>query len=903
MTEDHTSDSGDTLAGDVPAPEPRVSVVIICFNDEARLLEAIASAQEQSLADIEIIVVDHGSTDASVAVAEAAAERDPRIRVVALPDNDGKPGRPINAGIAAAQAPWVTVFGSDDLLRPRACEHFLRTAEETGADLVVGSLQRINMETGETTRWMPSVSLRNRVVEDLAQFPEVIRDTTGGGKLYNTAFVREHGLSFPEDIYYQDQVFTLEYYATARRVAVLSYFVLDWRHWPSGRPSVTQRRTTVENLSDRFTANERIDEFLTRENRQDLLVLKQRKFLQHDLSIHVKELADATPEYRQMLVERTTAYTDGFQPEALVGLPLNKSLMLNCLRAGRLTEAEQVATVPYNRIASQWSRTTDGSRLFVSPPGQPTGADPVYEVTRYRLPDIPDRFRSTRAEITTAPEPYGFAVTIVIESPDRPVTRFRGRAELALMDTGRGTRRFVSLRRRRSRRPGTVRFTGRVRYQDLDETFGGEPGPITLLGQFHRDAPDQWSITLHPTEPPGQLTAPGSLWRADVDENDTVLHRAPGPLRQTTRRFRTPTTVPPVSAADVFSLSEARQFLADFEGEPEPDRVFFEAFAGRRIGDGPLQVSQALHRRSRKTRQVWSCNGWSLLDVPEYAIATPHFSREYLTELATAKIWIDNGWLPFRPGGRRKLVQLWHGVPFVRLPEQDRRPRWSAVISSGESFQHWLDAPFSEGFTYQPFGAPRTDPLLSAAAGKRRAELRRSWGLEGRTVVLFSPVLRDGEVSAEYRQPDLQRLAADLGDDFFWIHREHDDDATGRRATGIPDDLRWFAATVSGRIDMSDYLLMADILVSDYASVITDFGLTGRPVVHYVPDRTFAEQTSPGTNIRLAEHAAGPVVGDDGELARVLRQGPVVESPAFAARFAPWDAQLSSELLLEWLGF
>ena len=59
---------GGSDASEGPAPSvggaasaaPQVSVVIICFNDEERLSEAIRSAQDQSLADIEIVIVDHG---------------------------------------------------------------------------------------------------------------------------------------------------------------------------------------------------------------------------------------------------------------------------------------------------------------------------------------------------------------------------------------------------------------------------------------------------------------------------------------------------------------------------------------------------------------------------------------------------------------------------------------------------------------------------------------------------------------------------------------------------------------------------------------------------------------------------------------------------------------------------
>ena len=886
------------------AGEPQVTVVLICFNDAERLPEAIASARDQTLEDIEIVIVDHGSTDGSVAVARAAADVDARIRVIALPDNDGKPGRPINAGMSAARAPWVTVFASDDLLRPKACATMLRTATEYSADIVIGSLNRVNVDTGETTRWMPSVSLRSRVITHVDQLPELIRDTTGGGKLFNTEFVRRNGLSFPEDIFYQDQVFTLEYFARAGTVAITSHFVLDWRHWPSGRPSVTQRKASVENLSDRFTANERIDEFLRSQDRADLLILKQRKFLTHDLSIHVRDLADATSEYRRALVERTRAYVETFPPESIEGLPLNKRLMLNCLLADRLDDAEQVTSSPFNRITATWARISEGDRLYVVPPWLPKQADPVFDVSFARLPSIPTRFRANRSDLSVTTTRSGFRFLLSVASY-APLDRDRTKdSRLVLMDAGLGTRLFVKLRRVRNSE--TPQWRGDVSLRDLDKTFGTTPGPIQLIAQFQRGTPGQWSVTVHPGTDEGDVTGTGWPWRAHIDESEVRLIREP-------QESPTPRPITPGrDLTEVLSLSDARIYLRELGAEPQPGTVFFESFAGRRIADGPLAVSRRLHERKRKARQYWSCSDWSLLDVPDYATPLPRLSIKYLNAMAESQLWIDNGYLIFHGRKGRRFVQLWHGSPVMRLPEKKGRPTWALVASSGDYFADCLlgSVPQDE-LPFLDIGAPRTDPLIAPGAARRRAELRRSWGVDDRTVVFFSPALRPGDVSPDFRTPDLRSIARQLGPEWFWFHREHDDDATGRRSGSIPDDLRWFATGASSRVDVTDYLLMADVLVSDYASVISDYALSGRPVVHYVPDQQFVEDVSPTTYFSLSERSAGPLVRTDSDLVAALvatRSGSAPSSSArssrpFAELVAPLDARLSTDDLLDELGF
>jgi CDP-glycerol glycerophosphotransferase len=171
---------------------------------------------------------------------------------------------------------------------------------------------------------------------------------------------------------------------------------------------------------------------------------------------------------------------------------------------------------------------------------------------------------------------------------------------------------------------------------------------------------------------------------------------------------------------------------------------------------------------------------------------------------------------------------------------------------------------------------------------------------------MYLPAMRPGQVAPEHRRPDLNRLAQALGPQFFWLHREHDDDVTGRRMDTVSDDLRWFAGQVSSRTDLSDYLLMTDILVSDYASAIVEFGFTGRRVIHYAPDRAFFESVDPGAYISLDQLSAGPIVDDDDELVQELKSGAASGSPAQSASFseelAPLDAQSSADLLLKHLG-
>jgi glycosyltransferase involved in cell wall biosynthesis len=95
--------------------EPRVSVVIPMFNAERYIARAVGSALSSELQDLEILVLDDGSTDGSREVVRTFT--DPRVTLVPLPASGG-PARPRNIGISHSRAPFVALLDSDDLLKP-----------------------------------------------------------------------------------------------------------------------------------------------------------------------------------------------------------------------------------------------------------------------------------------------------------------------------------------------------------------------------------------------------------------------------------------------------------------------------------------------------------------------------------------------------------------------------------------------------------------------------------------------------------------------------------------------------------------------------------------------------------------------------------------------------------------
>lgn len=113
-----------------------ISIIIPVYNKAAVVADTIASVLGQDQVELEIIVVDDGSTDGSRSVIESMA--DGRIHLFAIP-NSG-PGAARNYGIRQASGQWIMVLDADDILLPGALRFLLDAAATwPQADLIAGN--------------------------------------------------------------------------------------------------------------------------------------------------------------------------------------------------------------------------------------------------------------------------------------------------------------------------------------------------------------------------------------------------------------------------------------------------------------------------------------------------------------------------------------------------------------------------------------------------------------------------------------------------------------------------------------------------------------------------------------------------------------------------------------------
>ncbi len=179
---------------------PLVSVVMPTYNAEAYILSAVESVLNQTVTNIELIIIDDHSTDGTRELLQSAARKDPRVQVLQNEENIGA-AQSRNRAFQAVRGQYVALLDSDDLWRPEKLERQLALARETDADIIYCSYEMID-EAGEK-HWPDFIVPEQTNLKEMLS-TSVISCSTA---LLKAELCRSY--SFPKDVYHEDFAYWL----------------------------------------------------------------------------------------------------------------------------------------------------------------------------------------------------------------------------------------------------------------------------------------------------------------------------------------------------------------------------------------------------------------------------------------------------------------------------------------------------------------------------------------------------------------------------------------------------------------------------------------------------------------------------------------------------------------------
>ncbi|MCT9011163.1 bifunctional glycosyltransferase/CDP-glycerol:glycerophosphate glycerophosphotransferase [Streptomyces rhizosphaerihabitans] len=282
---------------------PRFSVIVPVFKVQGFLRECLDSVLDQSYTDLEIIAVDDCSPDGCGAILDEYAARDPRLRVLHLPENVGL-GRARNAGMPLAGGDYLLFLDSDDTLTPGALRAVADRLDETAdPDVLVFDYARTYW-WGGTRRNVLARVLAEAGADTFsaAEHPEILDLLmVVWNKVYRRAFVERESFAFPPG-YYEDTPWTFPVMLSAGRIATLDRICLAYRQRRQGNILSTTSRKHFD-IHDQY---ERVFAFVgSRPELSDWRPYLHHKMGEHCLDILSKE--DRLPQGDKAEFFRLTA--------------------------------------------------------------------------------------------------------------------------------------------------------------------------------------------------------------------------------------------------------------------------------------------------------------------------------------------------------------------------------------------------------------------------------------------------------------------------------------------------------------------------------------------------------------------------------------------------------------------
>ncbi|MFZ2647442.1 MAG: glycosyltransferase [Lactococcus chungangensis] len=195
--------------------KPLISIVVPVYNVEKYIHECLESILNQSYKNIEVIIVNDGTLDNSIAKIEDLL-KDKRTRLISQVNQGLSAAR--NTGIKAALGEYISFIDSDDKVKSSFIETLYDKANETSADIVRGSFR--NFDGNIPEGWITDFNISpSRGTEALRYFLNNNVSFVVWSSLYRTTFLRENRLEFTEGILLEDGDFTTRSYINASVVA------------------------------------------------------------------------------------------------------------------------------------------------------------------------------------------------------------------------------------------------------------------------------------------------------------------------------------------------------------------------------------------------------------------------------------------------------------------------------------------------------------------------------------------------------------------------------------------------------------------------------------------------------------------------------------------------------------
>lgn len=343
--------------------EPLLAVIVPAYNVSQYLEECVRSVLDQSFESMEIVIVDDGSTDDTLAIARRLADTDLRLTVITK-KNAGL-GAARNTGLDAVSAPFITFVDSDDIVTPGAYAAMMGSLESSGSGMAIGSIERFDEVRSWTPAWVPRVHGEDHIGVTGFEFPEMMWDVFAWNKIYRRSVWDVIAGRFPEGTLYEDQECTAKIFISGTPIDVLSKVVYRWRlrHDSS---SITQQKTDPDDLRQRIAVMNNV-EALIENATEEYRTAWRAKTLGEDFYYYLREVPRGDREFWEVLRTAVSSLWDRCSGDEFLRIAVDRRWIAFAGAMGLEAELEELL-IHFERNPNKFQVVESDGRLVAEAP-------------------------------------------------------------------------------------------------------------------------------------------------------------------------------------------------------------------------------------------------------------------------------------------------------------------------------------------------------------------------------------------------------------------------------------------------------------------------------------------------------------------------------------------------------
>lgn len=897
----------------------KISVIVPVYNVEKYIRETLVSIQEQTFTDYEVIIVNDSSPDNSQAIIDEFCKQDNRFKSYIKANEGVSAAR--NFGLNVAQGEYILFVDGDDLLPPKSLEMLYRRAKEEQADMAIGIMQEFGIYGSAIyvkTRELAQKKYINRYD------PLMVWTFSVCNKLLKKTVIDQYHLRFEKIRHAEDGLFLFQFLHRCQRITGCNAVVYRYRKRPFWAGKSATQSATEENLRSLLYALDNIAALIKRQQGIEL----ERVIATHDTALLYEEQTRCEFDiYRSKLYYRfiQTSLLNEYYRQIwknddgvleLVRQSLetykrhlfpdmwkeiinnNKDLRLEqgilnkeeLVKSPLLTVAisDQVPGEHMNRIIASLYNQQIPALVIGIHGGQRPHVDEVYQhknnIFWY------DENLST-----------GTFKNKILQEAESPYISFIDEPVYLNLNTYRVLYNFLE-------NNDTVDFCScKLKLIQGEQTVLCQPHDILYFDRYKRPNIKtkyyqlDWMMG-------NKLFRVSSLHAKQFLFKDDPAHDARKCFRLLTFRLVGNAYVfTPLTQHDVVDKAKSlgirwfwkwryrREQLKTAEGK---------RLLKKRIGKGKQVIAWFVKRHIiaftpiRKKVLFVSVRGSRLQENAKavydaydgkkvvFSQMYPHSKLDRLRlywHLFSSKVIVTDDYLRylrlFKLKDKQKIIQIWHacgafkkfGLDYPSADiktERQTHYQYDTVVVSAEGVREIYAGAFGIDTDHvRALGVPRTDKLLDKAYIEREKEAFYSQHpqLIGKKVLLYAPTFRENRGKRVRLDPKLNwdEVSSALGDDMVLIVKNHPvmkyDLLKGEQYPNIlnmPTE------------NTSRLMIVCDVMITDYSSVIFEAALLNKQTVFYCPDYQNYERDF---YLKFPEDLYGELTTNQAELLKAIR--------------------------------